>query len=244
MEQHVTVLVRNLSDNKPHDCFDQLDRFTLDVASDVFFGESAGTLSTDLQPVRDAFEEIFSWNAQRMLMGSVIVKPNAFGFNFREAYKDTFLPTGGGPAGKDRVAVLKGTKICKLNLVFTVVNFAAELSVRSLRAPIVMSSIGIQRRHDLVGPNADEFDPYRWETWAPRPWEFFPFNHGPRPCLGRNFAWRQMEYLLCRVFQEFSTVELIGKDGSQILDGPEIKAKLSLNMPPAEPVIVRFGKDP
>lgn len=46
-----------------------MDRFILDVVSDVFFGESAGTLSTELQPVRDAVEHMYVWNTQRTLIG-------------------------------------------------------------------------------------------------------------------------------------------------------------------------------
>lgn len=48
-----------------------MDRFILDVVSDVFFGESAGTLSTELQPLRDAVEEMYVWNTQRILIGYV-----------------------------------------------------------------------------------------------------------------------------------------------------------------------------
>lgn len=105
-----------------------------------------------------------------------------------------------------------------------------------------MSYIGTQRRHDLVGPTADVFDPFRWETWTPKLWEFLPFNHGPRICLGRNFAWMQMEYVICRVFQEFSGVELLGEDGQRVLGGEEMRVKIALNTKPAEPVRLRFGK--
>ena len=70
-ERHVSALIRNISDNKPHDFLDQMDRFSLDVVSDVFFGESAGTLSTQLQPLRDAVEEMYVWNTQRSLIGYV-----------------------------------------------------------------------------------------------------------------------------------------------------------------------------
>ncbi len=106
-----------------------------------------------------------------------------------------------------------------------------------------MSYIGIQRRHDLIGPTADDFNPSRWETWTPKVWEFLPFNHGPRICLGRNFAWRQMEYLICRVFQEFASLELLGKNGERQLGGEEMKIKIALNTKPAEPVILRFFRD-
>ncbi len=69
MERHVTALIRNLSDGKPHECLDQVDRFSLDVVSDVFFGEPACTLSTEIQPLRDAVEEMYIWNTQRILIG-------------------------------------------------------------------------------------------------------------------------------------------------------------------------------
>lgn len=105
-----------------------------------------------------------------------------------------------------------------------------------------MSYIGTQRRHDLVGPTADVFDPFRWETWTPKLWEFLPFNHGPRICLGRNFAWMQMEYLICRVFQVFSAVELLGEDKQRTLGREEMRIKIALNTKPAEPVLLRFVK--
>lgn len=73
IERHVVQLFRNLSDEKPHECLDQIDRFTLDVGSDIFFGESAGTLSTKLQPLRDALEKMYAWNTKRVLIGYAYV---------------------------------------------------------------------------------------------------------------------------------------------------------------------------
>ncbi|KAL8728460.1 MAG: hypothetical protein Q9181_005338 [Wetmoreana brouardii] len=142
------------------------------------------------------------------------------GFNIRTALKDTVLPTGGGPVGTNRIGVLKGTHI-------------------------VMLYMGTHRRHDLVGPTADHFDPLRWQTWTPKIWEFFPFNHGPRICLGCNFAWMQMEYVICRVFQEFAEVELLsGIGGESMLGGKEdMKIKIALNTKPAEPVLLRFSRE-
>lgn len=70
-ERHVTALIRNLSENKTHDCLDQIDRFSLDVVSEVFFGESTDTLSAELQPLRDAVEEMYVWNTRKMMIGYV-----------------------------------------------------------------------------------------------------------------------------------------------------------------------------
>ena len=68
-EKHVSNLIRNLSDGEPHDCLDQMDRYMLDVVSDVFLGESADTLSTESQPLRHAVEEMYIWNTTRVLIG-------------------------------------------------------------------------------------------------------------------------------------------------------------------------------
>src|SRR5215471_10708948 len=93
----------------------------------------------------------------------------------------------------------------------------------------VVLSIGtLQRRHDLIGPDADMFNPDRWQNWKPQIWEFIPFNHGPRICLGRNFAYMQMEYILCRLFQVFRMVELDQGQGSDITE-TEMKIKVALN---------------
>ena len=68
-EKHVSNLIRNLSDGEPHECLDQMDRYMLDVVSDVFLGESADTLSTESQPLRHAVEEMYIWNTTRVLIG-------------------------------------------------------------------------------------------------------------------------------------------------------------------------------
>lgn len=106
-----------------------------------------------------------------------------------------------------------------------------------------MSYIGTQRRSDIYGPTADIFDPFRWEAWTPQHWEFLPFNHGPRICLGRQFAWMQLEYAIFRVFQEFSSVELVDDEGESIIGSKEIGMKIALNTKPAEPVLLRFSKE-
>ena len=68
-EIHVSNLIRNLSNGNSHDCMDQLDRYMLDVVSDVFLGECADTLSTESQPLRHAVEEMYVWNTTRVLIG-------------------------------------------------------------------------------------------------------------------------------------------------------------------------------
>ncbi|CAE6503085.1 unnamed protein product [Rhizoctonia solani] len=80
--------------------------------------------------------------------------------------------------------------------------------VQVLYSPLLM-----QRRQDLWGPDAWEFDPERWldarnETFVKDPMRFVPFNAGPRICLGQQFAYNQASFVLVRLLQKFRTFEL------------------------------------
>jgi cytochrome P450 len=81
-------------------------------------------------------------------------------FNGRVALRDTVLPTGGGPSGKEPVAVRKGQLV-------------------------TYSVYVMHRRLDIWGEDADAFRPERWEG-RKIGWEYLPFNGGPRICLGRE----------------------------------------------------------
>lgn len=70
-EKHISQLFQNLEDGESYDFFDQIDRFSLDVVTDVFFGESAGTLTSEKQPVREAVEDMYVWNTKRVLLGNL-----------------------------------------------------------------------------------------------------------------------------------------------------------------------------
>jgi cytochrome P450 len=85
--------------------------------------------------------------------------------NNREAIKTTVLPTGGGPDGNSPMLVRKG-----------------EL--------VVFSQYVNSRRKNIYGQDAEDFRPERWETGelAGIGWAYFPFNGGPRQCLGEDFA--------------------------------------------------------
>jgi cytochrome P450 len=47
------------------------------------------------------------------------------------------------------------------------------------------------------------FDPYRWETIKPSAYEYFPFNAGPRRCLGAEFAMMEMKITLAILLQKY-----------------------------------------
>jgi cytochrome P450 len=70
-------------------------------------------------------------------------------------------------------------------------------------------------------PEPQTFNPYRWETIKPSPYEYFPFNAGPRRCLGAEFAMMEMKITLAILLQKFhftlvsnQHVDRIGLTGS------------------------------
>lgn len=101
--------------------------------------------------------------------------------NSRYCIRDTVLPRGGGPDGQAPLFVPKGTMVG-------------------------YSPYTMHRRHDLYGPDADEFKPERWETLRPG-WEYLPFNGGPRICLGQQYALVEASYVTIRLAQEFKAME-------------------------------------
>ncbi|TDZ14802.1 Cytochrome P450 52A9 [Colletotrichum orbiculare MAFF 240422] len=110
-------------------------------------------------------------------------------FNVRAALKDTSLPRGGGPDGNGPVGVPAGT---------TVVYSTHLLHLN----PDAYSDCG----PDF--PPLHEFHPRRWQHWTPKPWSYIPFHGGPRICLGQQFALMEMSYVLVRVFQRYSRLEV------------------------------------
>ncbi|KAI2465077.1 cytochrome P450 52A11 [Annulohypoxylon bovei var. microspora] len=122
-------------------------------------------------------------------------------FNVRTALRDTTLPRGGGPDGTLPLPVLRDTAIA-------------------------YSTLAMQRRADLY-PGISEtfadpqtFSPERWAAWQPRPWQYVPFNGGPRICIGQQFALTEMAYVLTRIFQRYDRVD------SYMAGEPKLKAEI------------------
>ncbi|KAG8690790.1 hypothetical protein FRC08_010355 [Ceratobasidium sp. 394] len=73
--------------------------------------------------------------------------------------------------------------------------------------------IHMQRRADLWGQDAEEFDPDRWlddrvRMFVADPMRFVPFNAGPRICLGQQFALNEASFVMARLLQRFDKFEL------------------------------------
>ncbi|TLD10813.1 hypothetical protein PgNI_06330 [Pyricularia grisea] len=138
-------------------------------------------------------------------------------FNVRLALHDTTLPRGGGPDGTLPIPVLKDT-------------------------PVGYSTLLMQRRKDLYPPASENFadpevfSPERWFHWQPRPWQYIPFNGGPRICIGQQFALTEMSYVLVRMFQRYDRVVNYMGD----IDGGHPTIKSDIVMQPGDGVIVAF----
>lgn len=100
----------------------------------------------------------------------------------------------------------------------------------------------MQRREDLYPPPSDAFAPVdvfspdRWFHWQPRPWQYIPFNGGPRICIGQQFALTEMGYVLTRLFQRYERLDnYMGPiDGGK----PALRAEIVLQ--PGDGVKVAF----
>ncbi|KAE8347206.1 hypothetical protein BDV24DRAFT_173118 [Aspergillus arachidicola] len=102
--------------------------------------------------------------------------------NNREAKETTILPTGGGETASSPILVRK-------------------------RELVVFSQYVNSRKKNIYGPDADIVRPERWETGELDliGWAYFPFNGGPRQCLGKDFALTQVKYTAVRLLQTFPT---------------------------------------
>lgn len=138
-------------------------------------------------------------------------------FNVRMSLKDTTLPVGGGPDGRQPIGIPKDT-------------------------PIGYSVLVMQRRKDLYPPSDDpkmeveNFYPDRWSVWQPKPWTYIPFNGGPRLCIGQQFALTNMGYTIVRMLQRFDRIDSYMPEGPN--GSPVMKAEIVLQ--PGEGVHTAF----
>ncbi|KAI0374100.1 cytochrome P450 [Pilatotrama ljubarskyi] len=108
--------------------------------------------------------------------------------NIRCAVKDTFLPSK--VPGEKPIFVPKG--------------------MRCLYSVFLM-----HRRKDLWGPDALKFDPDRFldervqKYLTPNPFIFVPFNAGPRICLGQQFAYNEVSFMLVRLLQQVTSIQFV-----------------------------------
>jgi len=75
---------------------------------------------------------------------------------------------------------------------------------------VILPSWSFGRSPALWGPDADDFRPSRWwdGTANKDPYSIMTFIHGPRSCIGQNFAKYELKCLLVAVVQRFE-LELV-----------------------------------
>ncbi len=81
-----------------------------------------------------------------------------------------------------------------------------ELSGFPLRLgdKVVLSNY-LTHRDPNIFPQPNRFDPSRWLTVKPDPYEYIPFSAGPRLCLGYSFALLELKLTVARIMQRFRT---------------------------------------
>ncbi|KAK7545388.1 cytochrome P450 71A23 [Phyllosticta citricarpa] len=144
------------------------------------FDKLRGVVHETFGPYREeqdsiTFEKLKGCSYLQHVMNETLRLHSIVPFNSRCAVRDTTLPTGGGPDGTAPVFVPAGTEV----------NFSTHV---------------MHRRHDLWGPDADEFVPERWEKRRPG-WTYAPFN--------------EAGYVITRMLQRFEAIEGLDVDPSR-----------------------------
>ena len=106
----------------------------------------------------------------------------------------------------------------------------------------MMSQYVNSRKKNLFGPDADDFRPERWEHGELDDigWAYFPFNRGPRRCLGEDFAIMEVSYVVVRLLQKFPLIGLpVGEKNEPV--GTE-KQRLTLVLSSADGCRVELGR--
>ncbi|KAF9889256.1 hypothetical protein FE257_007569 [Aspergillus nanangensis] len=133
-------------------------------------------------------------------------------FNVRFSLNDTTLPRGSGADGRSPVGVREGTRI-------------------------IYSTMIMQRNPEFYPPpgSPNYFDsqkwlPERWVSgWQPKPWQFVPFNGGPRICIGQQFAMIEMGYTVVRILQAFEQIQGIPAPGKDKVEDPVMQFEVTLS---------------
>ncbi|MEM7525778.1 MAG: cytochrome P450, partial [Pseudomonadota bacterium] len=77
---------------------------------------------------------------------------------------------------------------------------------RFRRGTMIMVSPWIIHRHRAYWPDADRFDPDRYEAGSPRAGRagaYLPFGLGPRACVGAAFATLEGATILARLIRRY-----------------------------------------
>lgn len=90
---------------------------------------------------------------------------------------------------------------------------------------LIIPIFQLQRRTDIWGQNADQFNPDNFlpeKSEARHPYSWIPFSNGPRNCIGMKYALISMKVMLCYLLRNYKF--------STSLKYSELIFKLSLDL--------------
>ncbi|TLD14458.1 hypothetical protein PspLS_11222 [Pyricularia sp. CBS 133598] len=151
--------------------------------------EIESTIGIGLDARRPNHDDLRSMRLVRNTLNETLRLYPTVSLNLRTALRDTSLPRGNDHDGNKPVGLAQGT-------------------------PVIFSSHILQlspETYDQSPPGTSPphvFDPYRWDTWKPKPWTYIPFGGGPRICIGQEFGLTEMAFLLVRLLQRYSRFEM------------------------------------
>jgi cytochrome P450 len=85
----------------------------------------------------------------------------------------------------------------------------------------------------IWGPNADKFDPDRWDSPAVKaapPYAFAAFLTGPTGCIGRAFAMLEIKIILIELLRRFELEAVAGTPVELVNPGPLLRPKGGLKI--------------
>jgi len=106
---------------------------------------------------------------------------------------------------------------------------------------IHMSVDVIHRLQEYWGDNAHEFDHTRWlgeHRPNKHPYQFMPFSHGPRGCIGQNFALMEAKCLLAVIVQSCS-MQLV--PGQELVENMPAQT-VAVTLKPRSPIRVTLNR--
>jgi cytochrome P450 len=97
---------------------------------------------------------------------------------------------------------------------------------------VIISSF-LTHRDPKVFPEPNRFNPARWLSARPSPYEYLPFSAGPRLCLGHSFALLELKLTVARIMQRFRL---------NVVPGSTIDAVVQLTLRPREGIPMTVHK--
>jgi cytochrome P450 len=108
----------------------------------------------------------------------------------------------------------------------------AELGGRRLSpGTTVVFSHYITHRMQELFPEPERFNPSRWLTANPSPYEYLPFGIGPRMCIGITFASLALRVVLATLLQRFRLT---------VLPGTRVDRRVTTILSPRHPMPMRI----